>query len=316
MSHSKVIVLGSVNTDLVIRGDRIPLPGETVLGGDFYRAAGGKGANQAVAAARAAREPVTFIAAVGDDAFGRQSLEGFEQENLHRQFIRVVPNASSGVALILVDKQGENSIAVASGANLELSTADVEAVPEEVFRQAKVFLACLESPLETVACGLQRAREAGLTTILNPAPAGPLVGQLELLKFVDVLTPNAGEAAMLLGIPVDPALSDDAVVEIALELQTRGVNTVAITRGASGVLVVEESATHVSAAKAEAVDTTAAGDAFNGSLAISLSEGKSLQDAVRWATHAAAISVTRQGAQPSLATREEIERSLSGESHA
>ncbi len=316
MSHSKVIVLGSVNTDLVIRGDRIPLPGETVLGGDFYRAAGGKGANQAVAAARAAREPVTFIAAVGDDAFGRQSLEGFEQENLHRQFIRVVPNASSGVALILVDNQGENSIAVASGANMELSTEDVEAVPEEVFRQAKVFLACLESPLETVACGLRRAREAGLTTILNPAPAGPLVGQLELLKFVDVLTPNAGEAAMFLGKPVDPALSDDAVVEIALELQTLGVNTVVITRGASGVLVVEESAIHVPAAKAEAVDTTAAGDAFNGSLAVSLAEGKSLQDAVRWATHAAAISVTRQGAQPSLATREEIERSMSGETHA
>lgn len=316
MSHSKVIVLGSVNTDLVIRGDRIPLPGETVLGGDFYRAAGGKGANQAVAAARAAQEPVTFIAAVGDDAFGRQSLEGFQQENLQRQFIRVVPNASSGVALILVDKQGENSIAVASGANLELSTADVEAVPEEVFRQARVFLACLESPLETVACGLRRAREAGLTTILNPAPAGPLVGQLDLLKFVDVLTPNAGEAAMLLEKPVDPTLSDDSVVEIALELQTLGVKTVVITRGASGVLVVEESVAHVPAVKAEAVDTTAAGDAFNGSLAVFLAEGKSLHDAVRWATHAAAISVTRQGAQPSLATREEIERSLSGESHA
>lgn len=316
MSHSKVIVLGSVNTDLVIRGERIPQPGETVLGGNFYRAAGGKGANQAVAAARAAREPVTFIAAVGDDAFGRQSLDSFEQEYLDRQFIKVVPNASSGVALILVDREGENSIAVASGANLELSTADVEAVPNDVFSQAKVFLTCLESPLETVACGLRRAREAGLTTILNPAPAGPLVGRLELLKFVDVLTPNAGEAGMLLGKTAASKLTEEAVMATALELQSLGVKTVVITRGASGVLVVDESAVHVPAVTATAVDTTAAGDAFNGSLAVSLAEGKSLQDAVRWATHAAAISVTRQGAQPSLATRAEIETSVARESPA
>lgn len=316
MSHSKVIVLGSVNTDLVIRGERIPQPGETVLGGDFYRAAGGKGANQAVAAARAAREPVTFIAAVGDDAFGRQSLDGFEQENLERQFIKVVANASSGVALILVDREGENSIAVVSGANLELSTADVEAVPDEIFSQAKVFLTCLESPLETVAYGLRRAREAGLTTILNPAPAGPLVGRLELLEFVDVLTPNAGEAGMLLGKTTDPMPSEEAVMATAQELQSLGVKTVVITRGASGVLVVDESTLLVPAVSATAVDTTAAGDAFNGSLAVSLAEGNSLQDAVRWATHAAAISVTRQGAQPSLATRAEIETSVARESSA
>lgn len=316
MSDSKVIVLGSVNTDLVIRSERIPRPGETVLGGQFYRASGGKGANQAVAAARAALHPVTFIAAVGDDAFGRDALAAFEQENLDRQFIRVVPQANSGVALILVDEQGENSIAVASGANLQLSPADVDAVPDEVFSRAKVFLTCLESPIETVERGLRRAREAGLTTILNPAPAGPLLERLDLLKLVDVLTPNAGEAAMLVGMPADREPTDEMAAEVGRELQYRGAQAVVVTRGADGVVVVDDETALVPAVKAQPQDTTAAGDAFNGALATSLSEGRMLRDAVRWGIHAAAISVTRAGAQPSLPTRAEIDASLASDVHA
>jgi len=151
MSHSRIVVLGSVNTDLVIRGSRLPVPGETVLGGRFYRAQGGKGANQAVAAARAAGEPVTLVAAVGDDAFGREALDNFANENLDCRLLKTVPDQPSGVALILVDAEGENLISVASGANAHLTPGDVDAVPDEVFEAASVFLTCLESPLETVA---------------------------------------------------------------------------------------------------------------------------------------------------------------------
>jgi len=317
MRKASVIVLGSVNTDLVIRGERIPRPGETVLGGTFYRAAGGKGANQAVAAARASTERVTFISAVGDDAFGHEAISGFQIENLDPRFIRVVPKAASGVALIVVDATGENSIAVASGANRELNPADVDAVPEDVFANARVFLACLESRLETVERGLRRARAAGLTTILNPAPAGPLIGHLDVLEWVDVLTPNAGEAAMLLGMPANqPSSGETTEFKAARELQRRGARSVVVTLGSAGALVVGETSEHVPAVKTTPLDTTAAGDAFNGALAIALAEGRKLIDAVRWATHAAAISVTREGARPSLARREEIDASFTGHNDA
>ena len=171
MAASRIIVLGSVNVDLVVRGRRLPAPGETVLGGEFYRAHGGKGANQAVAAARASLEPVMFVAAVGDDGFGRESLAALARENLVARYVRTVPGCPTGVALILVDERGENLISVALGANLHLSAADVDAVPEEAFCDCRVFLACLESPVQAVRRGLERARRAGEITILNPAPA-------------------------------------------------------------------------------------------------------------------------------------------------
>ena len=301
---AKIIVLGSINTDFVIRGPKLPTPGATVLGGQFYQAHGGKGANQAVAAARLARDPVVFIAAIGDDTLGHQTLSQFARENLDCRFVKTVAGQSSGVALILVDYQGENLISVASGANAHLMPEDVDAVPEEVFRFAKVFLTCLESPLETVARGLARAKAAGLTTILNPAPANPAVCRGEILRNVDVITPNEGEAAALTGLGADDHTGAAAA---ARRLQEMGCRSCVLTLGARGCLVVEEEATWVKGLRVEAVDATAAGDAFNGALAVRLAEGSSLVDAARWANRAAAISVTRPGAQPSLPRREEVE---------
>jgi ribokinase len=303
MPPSAIIVLGSVNTDLVIRSPRIPAPGETVLGGEYFQASGGKGANQAVAAARAARDPVTFIAAVGDDEFGRAARDNFSRENLVSQYITTVPNQPSGVALIFVDEQGENAISVASGANLHLTPQHVDALPENLFAAAGVFLCCLESPVETVVRGLQRARAAGLVTILNPAPALPEIATPEILALVDVLTPNAGEAALLSG--------RDDVEEAAQQLRNLGCGCVITTLGPDGCQITGETNVRIPGRKVTAVDTTAAGDAFNGALAVAVSEGLALEQAAHWATAAAALAVTRSGAQPSLANRDAIEAALS-----
>lgn len=307
-----IIVLGSINMDLVVQSPRMPTPGETVLGGRFFTSLGGKGANQAVAAARASCNDVTLIAAVGSDAFGHEALEVLRNEpRLDTRFVRQVDDAATGVALITVDPRGENMICVASGANALLSPADLDAIPDEVWRRARVFLACLESPLATVEHGLRLARTHGLLTILNPAPAVLGAGRRELLELVDVLTPNEHEAAALAselsGVSVERA-TDHAV--IAEQLRAAGAGRVIVTLGAEGALIADGSSTRVPARAATVVDTTAAGDAFNGALAVALAEGRSLIDAARWATTAAAISVGRAGAIPSLATREEVERDL------
>ncbi|MSR56453.1 MAG: ribokinase [Planctomycetaceae bacterium] len=316
---SPIIVVGSINTDMVIRGLRLPAPGETVLGGTFFQAAGGKGANQAVAAARAARAPVTFIGAVGDDSLGREALERFRGENLICDYLKTVVGHPSGVALILVDQQGENLISVAAGANSQLLPADLDAVPQAVFSSAKVFLTCLETPLETVAHGLRLAKRAGLVTILNPAPAPVESLPDDLLTLVDVLTPNETEAAQLVQ-SAGATASDQRESAVhsntsqrraaALQLRSRGCRSVVVTLGEHGCLVVDREITAIPGRPVAAIDATAAGDAFNGALAVALAEGQSLVDAARWAGVAAAISVTRLGAQPSLATRDEIENML------
>ncbi|MBX7167108.1 MAG: ribokinase [Pirellulales bacterium] len=307
MPGNRVMVVGSVNTDLVIRGRRLPRPGETILGGSFYQAAGGKGANQAVGAARAAVQPVTFLAAVGDDDFGSTALAGFRRENLDTAAIRVVAGAATGVALILVDEHGQNMISVASGANLALAPADVDALPATSFDACRVLLASLEVPLETVAAAIRRGRTAGLMVVVNPAPAALPIAEPELLHAIDVLTPNCGEAAALAGLPV-PEGDDLAVARAAAErLHRRGARQVVVTLGRLGVLVYDGQALHLPAPEVRAIDATAAGDAFNGALAVALSEGAELVAAARWACRAAAISVTRAGAQPSLPTRIEIE---------
>ena len=301
---SQLLVLGSVNTDLVIRGSRLPRPGETVLGGKFFQAAGGKGANQAVAAARASRVPVTFIAALGDDDYGREALRRFESENLCCDFIRTVAGKPTGVALILVDGRGENMIGVASGANMHLSVADVDAVPDDVLARARVLLTCLESPLPAVARALERAKAAGLTTILNPAPVSDAVAVIDLLRSVDIVTPNAVEASALSGVEVQDEAS---ALSAARVIQRRGCPKVIVTLGSRGSLLVESEHSFIPARPVTPVDSTGAGDAFCGALAVALAEGRPLADSARWATTAASICVTRQGAQPSLPTREEID---------
>lgn len=303
MPGSRVIVVGSVNTDLVIRAGRLPRPGETVLGGEFYEAAGGKGANQAVAAARVALQPVVFVAAVGDDAYGRHSLESLARENLDARRIKTVAGSASGVALIMVGPDGENAIAVAPGANHALTPDDVDSLSGDIVASAAVWLTSLEIPLETALRGLQRAREAGLTTILNPAPAGELRDRLELLRYVDVLTPNESEAALLTGVDCSDRRG---VREAADRLRRAGCGQCIVTLGAAGCLVVGDEVSEIAGHQVNAVDATAAGDAFNGVLAVGLAEGRTLVEAARRANRAAALAVTRRGAQPSLPRRNEL----------
>jgi len=302
--NSAVLVLGSINTDLVIRSPRLPAPGETVLGGEFYQAGGGKGANQAVAAARAGRGPVTFVAAVGDDDFGSAAHARLASECLVCDFVKVVPGVATGVALIMVDERGENAISVAPGANARLSEADIRSLPESLFREAAVLLASLEVPLPTVLYALERAKQAGIRTILNPAPAHDGLHEVLGRGLVDVLTPNQAEAVALSGNSIN---SDQTSREAAQHLIAAGAGAVVLTRAAAGCVVAEERTIALPAYTVPAVDATAAGDAFSGALAARLAEGESLLNAARWASAAAALSVTRAGAQPSLATRTEID---------
>jgi ribokinase len=304
-ARKRILVLGSINMDLVVRVSRMPRPGETVLGGTFLANLGGKGANQAVAAARAAQSPVTFVAAVSDDAYGREARATLAREaKLSLDHVRTVGNQATGVALITVDAAGENMISVASGANAALGVEAVEEIPESLWRETAVCLVCLESPLATVERALLRARQHGVLTILNPAPACAEAGSAELLQLVDVLTPNEVEARALVG----RTESGISLVTAAQVLRQRGAGAVIVTCGGDGCQLVAENTTHVPAVKVKAIDTTAAGDAFNGALAVALAEGKLLLEATRWASAAAAISVTRPGAIASLATREEIDQ--------
>ncbi len=298
----RVLVVGSSNTDMIIRVPRIPRPGETVLGGEFAMAGGGKGANQAVAAARAGGR-VTFVARVGDDVFGDKALAGFEADGIDTRFVLRTSGVASGIALIDVDEQGENSISVASGANAFLSAADVENAAE-AFAAADIVLVQLESPIETVGAAVRKAGEKGVPVILNPAPARPL--DEDLLSRVSVLTPNENEAELLSGIAVRDA---GGVQSAAARLRARGAASVVVTLGERGAYASSsEFEGLVPAFKVDPVDTTAAGDVFNGALAVALAERLPLTEALRFAQAAAAISVTRPGAQPSAPTRAEINR--------
>jgi ribokinase len=280
-----------------------------VTGGEFYRAFGGKGANQAVAAGRAALEPVIFVGAVGDDELGTAAAGHLRSENLVCDYLKTVPGVPSGVALIVVDEAGQNLISVAAGANARLIPRDLDTVPNAAFAAARVFLISLETPLETVIYGLRRAKSAGLLTVLNPAPATRSILESNLLTLVDVITPNEGEAALLTADDTREASAHDeeSALGSARRLQSLGCRQVVVTLGSAGCLVVDEQPTRISGRTVRAVDATAAGDAFNGALAVGLSEGRSLVEAARWANAAAALSVTRRGAQSSLPTRREID---------
>jgi len=301
MDRPKIVVVGSSNTDLVVRADRIPRPGETVIGGAFHIAPGGKGANQAVAAARAGGA-VTFVARLGTDDFGERAIAGFQADGIDVSHIRRDPKAASGVALIIVNRAGENSIAVASGANARLSPADVRAASAEI-EAAMAVLLQLETPLPTVRTSARLAAANDVLVILNPAPARAL--DAVLLRLVDVLTPNETEAEFLTGIAVR---SRKDMAEAACRLRQRGPKAVLLTLGAKGVFVsAEGTETLLPAFDVKAADTTAAGDVFNGALAVALAEGRTLLEAARFASGAAALSVTKFGAQPSAPTRREIE---------
>ncbi len=301
----KIVVIGSSNTDMIIKTARIPRPGETILGGDFSIAPGGKGANQAVSAARAGGA-VTFIARVGEDMFGEQAVSGFIRDNMNVEYIIRDKQAPSGVALICVDEKGENSIAVASGANAQVSPADIHAA-EDVIVSADIVLMQLEIPIETVEAAAGIAAANGVDVILNPAPAQPLGSGL--LKNISILTPNETEAELLTGIKVE---DEQGASDAANDLITKGVKTVLITLGARGVYAAAQDFRGIIPAfsVADIIDTTAAGDVFNGVLAVSIAEGKSLIEAVRFASAAAALSVKTLGAQTSAPHRSEIEAFL------
>jgi ribokinase len=300
MSDKKIIVIGSCNTDMVIKADRLPVPGETVIGGTFFMNPGGKGANQAVAAARLGGK-VTFISKTGNDVFGRQSIELFNTENINTNYIFSDPKNPSGVALITVDSNGENCIVVASGANASLCPADIETAKNEI-EQSEIVLMQLEIPMETVEYATKMAFKKGIKVILNPAPAQSLSDKL--LKSLYIITPNKSEAEILSGIKVHDWESAKKAADV---IRAKGANIVVITLGSQGALICENQKYHkVEATKVTALDTTAAGDTFSGALCVGISEGNSIVDAVKMAAKAAALSVTRMGAQSSIPYRSEL----------
>ena len=301
-----VTVVGSLNMDLVVRAPRIPEPGETIIGGEFRTVPGGKGANQAVAAARLGAQ-VAMVGRVGGDAFGGLLLDNLAAAGVDHTFVARDAEAATGVALIEVDDAGQNSIVVVSGANMRLAPVDVEAAAAAI-GVADVLLLQLESPLETVTRAAQVAHAQGVTVILNPAPARPVPDGL--LGLVDVLIPNESETALLTGLPVGGQEETEAA---AAALRRMGVATVILTLGGRGALLAHAGGVELFPAfDVTPVDTTAAGDAFVGGLAVALAEGRPLQEAVRWGNAAGALATMTLGAQPSLPTRQALERMLAG----
>jgi ribokinase len=300
MHSKKIVVVGSTNMDMVVKTSHIPVPGETVLAGSFFMNPGGKGANQAVTVARLGGE-VIFISKVGNDVFGKQSAQLFDEEGINTFYILSDDELPSGVALITVDQSGENSIVVAAGANASLHPADLEDALEEIAR-AEILLMQLEIPIETVHFVAKYAASRGVRVILNPAPVNHL--SPELLHQINVITPNKTEAEKLSGIKVN---NMESAKKAAKAICGMGVENVVVTMGAMGAVICQAGKiTVVSAQTVDAIDTTAAGDVFNGALAVALSEEKALVDAVRFASIAAAVSVTRMGAQSSIPYRSEV----------
>jgi len=297
----KILVVGSTNTDMVVKSARLPRPGETILGGTFLMNAGGKGANQAVAAARLGAQ-VTFVCKTGNDIFGQQSKQLFADEGIDTSYVFSDAEHPSGVALITVDAQAENCIVVASGANAYLLPDDMKNASDAI-EQSDMVLMQLEIPMETIEYVANIAHAQGKTVILNPAPAQPL--SKSLLQCVNILTPNETEASMISGVTVTDVAS---ACEAARAICVMGVQTVIITLGAKGALIyTNEFQAEITAPKVEAVDTTAAGDVFNGALAVALAENREITDAVQFACKAASISVTRIGAQASAPYQKEMD---------
>ncbi len=300
-SVPKIIVIGSINTDMVVKTDKLPQPGETVLGGDFFMSGGGKGANQAVAAARLGGR-VCMVGCVGDDVFGSESIFRLQQEGIECNGIHRHPSDASGIALISVGPGGENQIVVAAGANAAVSKSQIDAALEAATEDCLVLLQ-LEIPLEIVTYAVTQARKKSCRVILDPAPALSL--SRELLEDIYLLTPNQSEAHGLTGEHVDDTESAERA---ALSLLAQGVDNVALTLGSDGVLLARrQSIELIPASGVDALDTTAAGDCFCGAVAVALAQEKPLSEAVNFASRAAAISVTRMGAQSALPYANQIE---------
>jgi ribokinase len=296
----KIYVIGSSNTDMVIKSDKLPAPGETIIGGSFLMNAGGKGANQAVAAAKLGAN-VLFVSKVGNDIFGKQALQGFKDIGINTDFVFTDPDDASGIALILVDSKGENSISVASGANANLQFQEVEKAIASV-QKADIVLLQLEIPINTVNKTIQFCSEKGAKVILNPAPAQKL--DESYFKYLSMITPNETEAEILTGIKVTDF---ETAKQAANDFHSKGVLEVIITLGSKGAFYSnKDKQMLIPSPKVVALDSTAAGDVFNGALCVAISEGQAVDEAIDFACNAASISVTRMGAQASAPTREEI----------
>lgn len=303
-SNQKLVVLGSINADHILTLDHFPHPGQTLTGQNYQVAFGGKGANQAVAAGRSGAD-IAFIACVGEDDVGHRIKTQLEQDRVDTHAVSHITHQSTGVALIFVNKVAENCIGICAGANACLSTEYVQQ-HADLIRSAKALLLQLETPVPSIIEAAQIAHKAGVKVILNPAPARELPE--ELLRLVDIITPNETEALSLTGIIIH---NEEDAAEAAYVLHSKGIKTVVITMGSRGVWLSENGQGQlVSGFKVNAVDTIAAGDTFNGAFVTALLEGKSAVDAARFANAAAAIAVTRSGAQPSVPWREEIDHFL------
>ena len=299
MSQKSILVIGSSNTDMTAKTHALPRPGETVLGGVFTMGAGGKGANQAVAAQRLGGK-VQFICKVGRDMFGDNAIAQYQKEGLDTSGI-LRSSLPSGVALIYVDDHAENCIVVASGANGDLSEADIEASSAAI-KACGILLLQLESPIPTVLKAAKMAHEAGAMVVLNPAPACPLPE--ELFQYIDLFIPNETELSTFSGLPVN---TPEEAEKAAAVMQRKGVGRLIVTMGSKGALICEGGpATFVPAHKVKAVDTTAAGDTFCGALCVAISEGKSLKEAAEFACAASALTVQKMGAQNSIPFRKDI----------
>lgn len=297
---SKIYVIGSSNTDMVIKSDKLPAPGETVLGGVFLMNAGGKGANQAVAAAKLGAE-VIFVSKVGNDIVGQQAVEGFKSVGINTDYVFIDTENPSGVALILVDNHGENSISVASGANGNLQISEVQKAIDKV-QEGDIVLLQLEIPLSTVNEAIKKCSEKGAKVILNPAPAQKLNDSF--FKYLSMITPNETEAEILTNIKVT---DEETAKQAANNLHGKGILEVIITLGSKGAFYSnKDKQILIPSPKVIAVDSTAAGDVFNGALCVAISEDQVIEAAIEFACKAASISVTRMGAQASAPTREEV----------
>ena len=300
MKAKKIVVLGSTNTDMVVTGSRIPAPGETVSGGRFMMNPGGKGANQAVAVARLAahKGACAFIAKVGDDMFGRDTARRMKRDGIDARLI-VDRKEPSGTALILVDSKGQNVISVALGSNGTLSPGDI-APHRAAIENSAALLMQLETPIETVCTAARWAHEKGVTVVLNPAPAAKL--PKDLYRRLDWITPNETEAELLTGVKVKDAAGAARAVSV---LRRRGVKHVLVTMGSKGVFC-GDCGKLFPCRRVRAVDCVAAGDTFNGAFVVAISEGRTVPEAIDFAQKAAAISVTRPGAQSSVPYRREV----------